>query len=84
MDEAEAEAMLEQERRELEELAALIEEERTSTQGHSSHFGSDDDDYDDLFMDYMAGQENQDPQYGSAVQENYLYPHGGDEEMDMS
>lgn len=51
----EADAVLEQEDRELEALLALMEDEHDvlMDQEASQHFGSDDEDYDSLFMDLV-------------------------------
>ncbi|KAF2759733.1 hypothetical protein EJ05DRAFT_509445 [Pseudovirgaria hyperparasitica] len=60
-EEAEAEALLRQEQEELDAMLAAIEDQENIEQAYQlpSHFGSDDEDYDSLFMDYLSTQEDQ-------------------------
>ncbi|KAF2002689.1 hypothetical protein P154DRAFT_520803 [Amniculicola lignicola CBS 123094] len=51
----EAEYILQQEQQELEALIALMEEEQTQGDQASQHYGSDDDDYDQIFMECVGG-----------------------------
>ena len=49
--------LLEQEERELEALVALMEAESDQENvAMSSHFGSDIDDYDEIFSEYLSSQ----------------------------
>ncbi|KAF2262285.1 hypothetical protein CC78DRAFT_618684 [Lojkania enalia] len=50
-----------QEDQELEAFIAAIEEEEGQQEVASQHFGSDDEDYDQIFMEYTTGWENQQP-----------------------
>ena len=54
----EVEAVAHQEEQELEELLALTEEEQSSVQEpRSEQWGSDEEDYDDIFMDFISSSE---------------------------
>lgn len=55
----EADYLIAQEQHELEELIASLEEEQEVT---SQHYGSDDEDYDQIFMEYTTDAETQQPQ----------------------
>ncbi|KAF2280600.1 uncharacterized protein EI97DRAFT_368402 [Westerdykella ornata] len=56
---AEAEYILAQEERELQELIAAMEEEQRNGDDTSEHYGSDDDDYDEIFMRIAVGDAGQ-------------------------
>jgi hypothetical protein len=51
----EVEAVAQQEEHELEELLALAEEK--GSESKSERWGSDEEDYDDLFMEYLSSQQ---------------------------
>ena len=54
----EVEAVAHQEEQELEELLALAEEEQSSVQEpRSERWGSDEEDYDDIFMEFISSSE---------------------------
>ena len=54
----EVEAVAHQEQQELEELLALAEEEQGSDQEpHSERWGSDEEDYDGIFMEFISSSE---------------------------
>lgn len=54
----EVEAVAYQEEKELEELLALAEDEKSSVQEpRSERWGSDEEDYDDIFMEFMSSSE---------------------------
>jgi hypothetical protein len=54
----EVEVVAHQEQQELEELLALAEEEQSSVQKpHSERWGSDEEDYDDIFMEFISSSE---------------------------
>ena len=54
----EVEAVAHQEEQELEELLALAEEEQSSVQEpRSERWGSDEEDYDDIFMEFISSTE---------------------------
>ena len=57
--EVEAEDILQQEERELQELIALIDDEESQHDSASQHFGSDDEDYDQIFMECTADSDFQ-------------------------
>jgi hypothetical protein len=60
-DEAEAEAMLEQERQEIEAMASMLEDagmSQWSDNEMAMHYGSDDEDFEELFMELSANQED--------------------------
>lgn len=89
----EADAILQQESEELEALVALMQEDENrrnqqfdSQDAHddrSSAFGSDDDEYDSIFMDMIDETGGAAP--GSEQQQQrYQHPHPADDEMDMS
>ncbi|KAF2117657.1 hypothetical protein BDV96DRAFT_644008 [Lophiotrema nucula] len=48
---SEADYVLQQEERDLQDLIALIEQEDSQRETASQHYGSDDDDYDSIFME---------------------------------
>jgi len=59
--EREAEVVRQQEERELEALIALMEEEDSMREEEGmQHYGSDEEDYDSLFMDYVQSDEARD------------------------
>ncbi|ORY08956.1 hypothetical protein BCR34DRAFT_626032 [Clohesyomyces aquaticus] len=80
----EADYILQQEEREMQALIALMEDEEQSAQDTSSqHYGSDDEDFDQLFVEYTttAETQNQDqPPYGLYIQSGYADP----DAMDMT
>ncbi len=54
----EVEAVAHQEQQELEELLALAEEEQSSVQKpYSERWGNDEEDYDDIFMEFISSSE---------------------------
>lgn len=63
---AEAEYILAQEERELQALIAAMEEEQQVSDNVSQHYGSDDDDYDEIFMEVAVGEASQEP-YGRSM-----------------
>lgn len=66
--EAEADAVLRQEEEELDALVSLMEEANQSP--NSPHYGSDEDDYDSLLMDYIISEkDNQEPAQCSLTEE---------------
>ncbi|KAL1612248.1 hypothetical protein SLS60_000472 [Paraconiothyrium brasiliense] len=78
----EADYVLAQEEREMQELIASMEEERDASQ----HYGSDDEDYDQLFMEYTstsASQQHRKKQFHDAASANFEnFPDA--DAMDMS
>lgn len=75
---SEADYVLQQEQRELEALVAAMEEDENRQETASQHFGSDDVDYDQLFMEVTPDVEMQQQQ---AVVSNTMYD---DMDMDMT
>lgn len=73
----EADYVLAQEEREMQELIASMEEE----QDMSQHYGSDDEDYDQLFMEYTSSPASQ--QQPQPHQDNSA-SFADDDAMDMS
>jgi hypothetical protein len=55
----EAEYILAQEEQELQALIALMEEKAERNDHTSQHYGSDDDDYDEIFMECTSGDKIQ-------------------------
>ncbi|KAH0365204.1 hypothetical protein KCU65_g6256, partial [Aureobasidium melanogenum] len=80
----EADAILQQENEELEALVALMQEDenRQNQEAHddrSSAFGSDDDEYDNIFMNLI------DETGGAATgSDQHQHQHTADDEMDLS
>ncbi|THX75218.1 hypothetical protein D6D04_07515 [Aureobasidium pullulans] len=87
----EADAILQQENEELEALVALMQEDENrrnqqsdSQDAHddrSSAFGSDDDEYDSIFMDMIDETGGAAP---GSEQQQQQYQHPADDEMDLS
>ena len=87
----EADAILQQENEELEALVALMQEDenRRNQQSEnqdahddrSSAFGSDDDEYDSIFMDMIDETGGAAP---GSEQQQHQHPHPADDEMDLS
>lgn len=74
----EVDYVLSQEEREMQELIALMEEDQQQQDAASQHYGSDDEDYDQIFMDFTN---ESDLQQGS----NATYSQFGDpDDMDMT
>lgn len=57
----EEEYILAQEERELQALVAAMEEQERNGDNTSQHFGSDDDEYDQLFRECLAGEDAPQP-----------------------
>ncbi|KAF2471613.1 uncharacterized protein BDR25DRAFT_303119 [Lindgomyces ingoldianus] len=72
-DMAEVDYVLEQEERELQALIALMEEEQAAQDMTSQHYGSDEEDYDQIFIEYtnVANVHQQDQQ--QPLQSNARY-----------
>lgn len=92
--EDEVDAVAQMEQRELEELLALADDEEDPVMStcmeevdiHSSptRYGSDEEDYDDIFMEMVSSQEAQ-GQFGSIQTQMDQHYHGQEDmEMDMS
>jgi len=65
----EVEAVAHHEEQELEELLALAEDEQSSVQEpRSERWGSDEEDYDDIFMEFISSSQTA-QQAGSGVHE---------------
>ncbi|KAF2491086.1 hypothetical protein BU16DRAFT_493850 [Lophium mytilinum] len=65
--EEEADHILEQENRELDALVSSLDESYPEQDDIPQGFGSDDEDYDALFMDLLSSQENQHQSSGSQL-----------------
>lgn len=61
-EEREAEAVMQQEDQEVEALVSLMDEEE-----RAQHYGSDEEDYDSLFMDYVQSEEAHRPNIPAAL-----------------
>ncbi|KAF9637365.1 hypothetical protein BFW01_g8261 [Lasiodiplodia theobromae] len=82
--EAEVEAVAQQEDEELDALLAMMEEDerRANAYGEgaaSQHFGSDDDEYDNIFSEYLAAQQSSQP-----AQDDYMIDDHDYDAMDMT
>ncbi|EKG21435.1 hypothetical protein MPH_01233 [Macrophomina phaseolina MS6] len=83
--EAEVEAVAQQEDEELDALLAMMEEDdrrantSTGNDAASQHYGSDDDEYDNIFSEYLAGEQSS--QLGQQAYGGYIIE---DDAMDMS
>lgn len=77
LDMTEAEYLLAQEEYELLQLVASMEQEHNST---PQHYGSDEEDYDEIFLECMSAD-----QYGQSQRQdaNHAPGHGEDVDMDM-
>lgn len=77
--EAEVEAVAQQEGEELDALLAMMEEEderRANEDPAGQHYGSDDDEYDNIFLEYLGAQQ--------VTQEDFMIDDQGCDAMDMS
>jgi hypothetical protein len=77
LDRTEADYLLAQEEYELQQLVASMEQEHNST---PQHYGSDEEDYDEIFMECMSAD-----QYGQSQRQdaNHALERGEDIDMDM-
>lgn len=60
---SEEDYVLAQEEHELQALVAAMEEEERNCGGTAQHYGSDDDDYDQIFLECLAGERAQQPSF---------------------
>ena len=89
LDEREVDVVAKQEDEELEALVAMMQEEDEKKLGRrqfdspSSSFGSDDDEYDDIFMNIIDGYGGE-GEAGAEVDQQQQHPEDVDDVMDLS
>ena len=82
----EADYVAAQEEHELQQMIAAMEQQDQENDAVSQHFGSDDEDYDSLFMECatMDGQHYQQQSQLHAHQQHFGLEDGGAMDMDMT
>jgi hypothetical protein len=82
----EADYVAAQEEHELQQMIAAMEQQDEENDATSQHFGSDDEDYDALFMECatMDGQQYQQQLQSQPHQQHFSLHDGGAMDMDMT
>jgi hypothetical protein len=81
METTEADYVAAQEQYELDQLVAMREEEEKRS---SQHYGSDDEDYDSIFMECATVADERDQQQPQSQQQQLGFGSGGEMDMDMT